>query len=103
MLLWPPVLLTSIQALSQWDCPKFLFPVLLAVLYMSLFGSIIGLTAYIKGQDGMEASEASLFTYLQPLVYIPLSVLWLHEQLTLTMLVAMVLIGIGVYSAEKRV
>ena len=76
--------------------------VLLASLYMATFGSIIGLTAYIKGQDGMEASEASLFTYLQPIVYIPLATFFLKESVTLPMIIAVILIGIGVWWAEKR-
>lgn len=76
--------------------------VLFAAFYMAMFGSIIGLTAYIKGQDGIEASEASLFTYLQPLVYIPLAVLWLGEGFTFPMLVAVLVIGVGVFVAEKK-
>lgn len=76
--------------------------VLFSVLYMSTFGSIIGLTAYIKGQEGMEASEASVFTYLQPLVFIPLSVLWLHERFSVLSLVAVCFIAIGVWISEYR-
>ena len=73
-----------------------------AVLYMAIFGSIVGLTAYFRGQDGIEASEASIFTYLHPLVFIPLSVLWLKESISMTAMVAVVLIGIGVVLAEVR-
>lgn len=76
--------------------------VLLPVLYMAFFGSIVGLTAYIKGQDGIEASEASLFTYLQPIVYIPLALIFLQETITWPMILAMVLVGTGVWVAEKR-
>lgn len=75
---------------------------MIAIGYMALFGSIIGLTAYIKGQNHMEASEASLFTYLQPLVYIPLSIFLLHETTTPPMWVAVVLIACGVIVAELR-
>ncbi len=73
-----------------------------AVLYMALFGSIIGLTAYIKGQDGIEASEAGIFTYLQPLVFIPLSVIWLRESISTYSIVTVVLITIGVFLAEFK-
>lgn len=76
--------------------PTVLWP----ALYMGIFGSIIGLTAYIKGQDLMEASEASLFTYLHPVVTIPLAFV-LHAELpTVTMLFALVVIGAGVGIAE---
>lgn len=74
----------------------------IASLYMAFFGSIIGLTAYYKGQDGIEASEASLFNYLQPLVAIPLAVLILNEQIHSLQLIALFIIFIGVYIAEKR-
>lgn len=70
--------------------------------YMATFGSIIALTAYIKGQDGMEASEASWVSYLQPLVYIPLSMVVLGEQLYGLQLVSLGLILVGVWWAEKR-
>lgn len=73
-----------------------------ASIYMAIFGSIIGLTAYIHGQEGIEASEASLFWYLQPLVYVPLGVIFLHEYLSIWQAAALVLIGIGVFWAQKR-
>jgi drug/metabolite transporter (DMT)-like permease len=73
-----------------------------AVGYMATFGSIIGLTAYIKGQDGMEASEASLYTYLQPLVSLPLAWIMLREQTTPLILFALAIIFSGVAVAEYR-
>jgi drug/metabolite transporter (DMT)-like permease len=75
---------------------------LIAVLYMATFGSIIGLTAYLKGQQGMEASEASMFTYLQPLVFIPLSFLMLGETISGLTILSIVLIGGGVWFSEYR-
>jgi drug/metabolite transporter (DMT)-like permease len=67
---------------------------------MATFGSIIGLTAYFAGQARMEASEAGLFTYLQPLVYIPLAWFWLGERATWPMLVAVLCVIAGVGAAE---
>lgn len=74
----------------------------IAAGYMAIFGSIIGLTAYIKGQDGIEASEASLFWYLQPLVFIPAGFLLLQESVHPLQIASMILILAGVYIAEKR-
>lgn len=85
-------------SLEQLKNPAVLF----ASLYMAVFGSIIGLTAYIIGQARMEASEASLFTYLEPLVYVPLAVFFLQEPVTPGVIVAMVLIAAGVLVAEIR-
>lgn len=75
----------------------------IASFYMAIFGSIIGLTAYIKGQDGIEASEASLFWYLQPLVFVPAGIILLQEEIHPLQIVSMVFILIGVFVAEKRV
>ncbi len=76
--------------------------VAIVVLYAAVFGSLVGLTTYIKGQDGIEASEAGLFNYLQPAVYIPLGVLLLGEQLWWWQLAALGVIIYGVYLASKR-
>jgi drug/metabolite transporter (DMT)-like permease len=76
--------------------------VLLAAVYMAIFGSIIALTTHIKGQDSIEASEASLFGYLQPLVYIPLSIWLLHETIDLPQLLPLLGVVAGVFIAEKR-
>lgn len=74
----------------------------IAVGYMAIFGSIIGLTAYIKGQDGIEASEASFFYYLQPLVYLPLAYWFLGESVTMMQIISLLFIFIGVGIAEQR-
>lgn len=71
-------------------------------LYMATFGSIIALSAYMKGQDEIEASEAGLFGYLQPLVYIPLSYLLFKEGVSLLQIASLGLVLIGVVVAEKR-
>jgi drug/metabolite transporter (DMT)-like permease len=82
----------------DWQQPS----VWIAVGYMAIFGSIIGLTAYIKGQDGIEASEASLFTYLQPLIAIPAGIVFLQESTTPLQIFALAAILVGVFIAEKR-
>jgi len=93
----------SLPALFSQITADFQAPVVwLASGYMALFGSIIGLTAYIKGQDGIEVSEAALFTYLQPLIYLPLGVLFLQEQLGVIQITALAIILFGVVISEKR-
>lgn len=77
--------------------------VIVAAVYMATFGSIIGLTAYIKGQDGIEASEAALFTYLQPLIFLPLAYVLLGEKIFSVQIIALIIILIGVWIAESRI
>ena len=76
--------------------------VALACIYMAIPGSIIALTARIYGQDLIEASEASLFQYLQAVVAIPVAFLILNEVPTLGQILALVIVIIGVFLAEYR-
>lgn len=85
-------IITGFHHISVW----------IAVVYMAIFGSIIGLTAYIKGQDGIEASEASVFTYLQPAVYLPLGVMVLGETISGLQYLGLALVIGGFAIAELR-
>lgn len=76
--------------------------VLWVIFYAAVFGSIIGLTSYIHGQNEIEASEASLFTYLQPAIYIPLGYLLLKESVTIVQVLALIIVVFGVYIASKK-
>jgi len=73
-----------------------------AALYMAIFGSLIGLTLYLYGQNLIEASEAALFSYLQPLIAIPLSIYILGDNLNILSIIGIVFIVLGVYLAEIR-
>ena len=84
--------------LQDWHQPSIVF----ATVYMAIFGSIIGLSAYIKGQSLIEASEASMFYYLQPLVYLPLGILILGEHLEPLHMLGLVCILVGVGISELR-
>lgn len=75
---------------------------LMAIIYMATLGSIIGLSLYLFGQGLIEASEASLFSYLYPVIGVPASVLLLRESVSLIDIVALLVILVGVYLAEKR-
>lgn len=75
--------------------------VVFSSIYMAIFGSIIGLIAYIKGQDKIEASEAGMFIYLQPAIYLPLGIWVLNEKIYLQQLIGLALVLLGVIAAEK--
>lgn len=76
--------------------------VALASGYMAIFGSIIGFTLYIYGQDLIEASEACLFSYLQGIIAIPFAYLMLKESITWPQIIAVLIVSLGVYLAEHR-
>lgn len=75
----------------------------IAVIYMSIFITIIATTAYLKGQECIEASEATLFGYLSPLVFFPVSIFILHEGFNPLHIVGLFVILVGVVIAEARV
>ncbi len=90
--LWRNSIINDLSSLMVWG----------VVIYGAIFGSIIGLTTYIKGQDGIEASEASLFTYLQPAIYIPLGYFLLQESASLLQIFSLLIIIFGVYIASRK-
>jgi len=73
---------------------------LMGIVYMAIFGSVIAFWAYTKGQEYIEAGEAAIFTYLQPLITFPLAYFWLHETISGAALLACLLIATGVYFSE---
>jgi drug/metabolite transporter (DMT)-like permease len=93
---WSPQIL--VDTIWLWSIPT----VGGAVFYMAVFVSIIGLTSYILGQDEIEASEASIFTYLQPLVAAPLAFWLLQEKITLLQIVLFTVIIFGVWISQRR-
>jgi drug/metabolite transporter (DMT)-like permease len=88
----------TLPALSIMDLPSVALP----VIYMGTLGTILAFTFQFIAYTYIEASEAALFSYLQPLVYIPLSVIWLKDTLLPTQLIGVIIIALGVFIAEKR-
>ena len=85
-----------LRPLILTQLPQAVFP----ILYMALFGSIVAFTAYQVAQKHLEASQVSIFSYLTPLVAVPIAFLWLKEQLGVWFLVGAVIIATGVIIAE---
>jgi drug/metabolite transporter (DMT)-like permease len=76
--------------------------VLLPVLYMAMFGTMLALTLQVYGYNLIEISEAALFQYLEPLIYIPLTIFWLKEPVSIFQFVGLFIIIIGVSMAAAR-
>ena len=81
---------------------SFVTNALPGIVFMAIGGSIIAFWAYQKGQKLIEASEAAVFTYLKPIIAIPLAIIWLKESVTPVTLVAAAITITGVYLSEKR-
>ena len=72
------------------------------IFFMAIFSSVIAYFAYVYGLTKIEASEATVFTYLQPLFSVPLAVILLNERVTLPFIIGAALITLGVFVCEYR-
>ncbi len=89
----PIIFMRPLMLLGMWDA---LWP----IIYMAIFASIVGFTAYQVAQKYLPASEAGIFTYLQPVVTIPLSLFWLHEDFGTLFVTGCIVLILGVLIAE---
>ncbi len=78
------------------------FPYLLGILYMALLSGTIAYTLANEAQKTIEVGEASVFTYLYPVLSAPLAVFWLKESITREFLIGAVVITAGVIIAEYK-
>lgn len=72
------------------------------VWYMAIASGLVAYFFWLKGQKTIEISEASLFYYLQPVIGVPLAVLWLGEKITPHFVVGAVIIVVGLMIAESK-
>lgn len=78
------------------------FEAIPGILYMSLASSIVAYMLHGYGLKFIEASEASLFYYLQPVFAAPFALLWLGEKITTAFLLGAAIIALGVVLTEYR-
>lgn len=74
----------------------------IGVGYMALISGIFAYTIWLVAQKTIEIGEAAMFTYLYPVITLPLSIFWLHENITTTLIIGSLIIGVGVVIAETK-
>lgn len=67
-----------------------------ALIYLTIFGSIIAYSAYVYALSKMRTTKMSLYAYINPAVAVLLGWLILHEELTWVSILAMGVILAGV-------
>lgn len=82
--------------LGEWGKMAWTFPGLLAFLYLLVFGSIVGYSAYIYALQKLPVSTVSLYAYINPVIAVALGWALLHETLTWRELTATAVILAGV-------
>jgi drug/metabolite transporter (DMT)-like permease len=75
---------------------------ILGILFLAVLSGNLAYYLGNKAQKSIEVSEAALFSYLYPLLSIPLAVIWLKETLTLPYIIGAVIVAIGVVIAELK-
>jgi len=69
---------------------------------MAIFSGSIAYYLFVRAQKSIEVSEAVLFNYLQPIVTIPLAIIWLNERLSTSFILGAIIIAIGLIIAEYK-
>jgi len=72
------------------------------IVFGAVFSSTIAYMCYGWGLSKIAASEASLFSYVDPIAGTVLAYFMLHEPITIPFIVGGALIFLGIYIAERR-
>ena len=95
--------LQTILGIALGELPKLNFHLngLIAFLYLLLFGSLVGYTSYIYAVSHLPVSLVSTYAYINPVIAIFLGWLILSETVTITIIIASVVIILGVAIVKK--
>lgn len=90
--------------LGEWGRMLWTQPGLLAFLYLLVFGSIVGYSAYVYVLQKLPVSTVSLYAYINPVIAVALGWALLHEVLTWRELTAtaVILAGVAVVRMAPR-
>lgn len=75
---------------------------LLAVLYLVVFGSIVGYSAYIYAMSELPVAVVSIYTYVNPVVAVSLGWLFYREPFGIREAIAMAIIFVGVAIVKRN-
>jgi drug/metabolite transporter (DMT)-like permease len=93
------VMLTLLGTITgEWSRLEFSARSAGAMIYLVLFGSIVGYSAYVYALKYLPVSTVSLYAYVNPIIAVVLGTLILSEPFSLRILLAsaLVFVGIGV-------
>lgn len=88
----PRIILAPLDSLDKAVIP--------GVLYLALISSILGFMTFDAAVKLVGPKLSSRFLYLQPLIAVPIALLWLGEPLSMIFLSGAGIIAIGVYLYE---
>lgn len=74
---------------------------ILALLYLIVFGSMIGYGSYIYILEKWPASRVGTYAYVNPIVAVALGAIILDEPFNLSVIISMVIIILGVFTVQR--
>lgn len=91
-------------ATGEWSQLAFTMRTAGAMIYLVLFGSLVGYSAYVYALKHLSVSTVSLYAYVNPIIAVLLGTLLLNEPFSLRVVLASVLVfvGIGVVRRQPR-
>lgn len=98
MILSGIMLLTIATVTGEWSRLSFTTRTAGAMIYLVIFGTILGYSSYVYALKYLPVSTVSLYAYINPIIAVILGTLILSEPFSLRILVAAALVfaGIGV-------
>jgi len=96
MLLSGVMLIGIGTALGEWSDLAFNTRTASAMLYLVVFGSIVGYTAYVYALKYLPISTVSLYAYINPIIAVVLGTALLDEPFNLRIVIASALVLAGV-------
>jgi drug/metabolite transporter (DMT)-like permease len=75
---------------------------MVGIVFGSLFSSLAGYSLFTYGLSKINAGEAGIFTYIDPVAAIVIAIPLLHENITWEFVIGSVLIFGGIWLAEKH-
>lgn len=91
------------SALGGWHTAQWNRSAMLAVLWLVVFGSLVGYTAYTYLLHHVPVAKVATYAYVNPIVAVGLSAVFLHESLHGSQWIAMgiILASVAIVTASK--
>jgi drug/metabolite transporter (DMT)-like permease len=96
MILSGVMLLTIATVTGEWSRLSFTTRTAGAMVYLVLFGTILGYSSYVYALKYMPVSTVSLYAYVNPIIAVILGILILSEPFSLRILVAGAIVFAGI-------
>lgn len=96
------IMLVIASATDEWHRLEFTGRTGVAMAYLTVFGSIVGYSAYAYALRHLDVSTVSLYAYVNPIIAMVLGTLLLGEPFTMRVVVAAALVLAGIAIVRRK-